>query len=135
MFTCGRTLKRRKRAREKIRTCTGAPDFEINRIKKKGKNEKEKRYKMKERIKKKQYAVETNGRKGESKNNRNDRGTNAKPRCSRGVLSNVELDLTWRAHVKTNRYTLTQPVRASYRDRACMRERKNEYGVPDEKFG
>lgn len=65
LFTRGRTLKRRKRAREKIRTCTGAPDFEINRIKKKSKNENEKRYKMKERIKKKQYAVETNRRKGE----------------------------------------------------------------------
>lgn len=79
--------------------------------------------------------VETNRRKGKSKNNKNDRGTNAKPRCSRGVLSNVELDLTWRAHVKTNRYTHTQTVRASYRDRARIRERKNEYGVSDEKFG
>lgn len=91
---------------------------------------------MKERIKKKTVRGRNKSTKRrESKNNRNDRGTNAKPRCSRGVLSNVELDLTWRAHVKTNRYTHTQPVRASYRDRACMRERKNEYGVSDEKFG
>lgn len=81
---------------------------------------------MKERIKKKQHVVETNRRKGESKNNKNDRGTNAKPRCScRGVLSNVELDLTWRAHVKTNRYTHTRRLLELVieTERVCEKER------------
>lgn len=81
---------------------------------------------MKERIKKKTVRGRNKSTKRrESKNNRNDRGTNAKPRCSRGVLSNVELDLTWRAHVKTNRYTHTHSLLELVieTERVCEKER------------
>lgn len=116
---------RRKRAREKIRTCTGAPDFfyQINGTKKETKKGKRKGNNTR------QKQID----KGESKNSKSDSSTNAEASML-GVREAIERQLhsTWRAHVKTNRYTGIASGRDRERARvsnmSTNRKREKKFG-------
>lgn len=83
----GRLSGVKKRAREKIRTCTGAPDFEVNKMGGKG-EEKHERYRKNVRQRNKST-------KEKSKNNRETTGwQRAKLRYNTKTRGGYRLDLT-----------------------------------------